>query len=229
MDNIDKAVIINASISGWYGHGSKRLANSLNFVGWAGNNIIHIDEYPPNSHNHNDVPYYMKIAAFEEAIAQGYTHILWVDSSFWAVSNPMKMFDIISEQGYYFFSSGYNLAQSVNDTALQYVGLSRDEAEGVTEWATGCIGIRTDNPNGIKLYNRWKELMDAGLSKGSRLHDNQSADQRFLFHRQDQTCMSLAAWELGLKNQKGLDMVAYWNSGNPGYNKDEIIWFIGGI
>lgn len=229
MDSINSAVIINCGVAGWYGHGSRRLAKSLNYVGWAGETIIHADEYPPNSRLHEDYPYYMKISAFEEAISKKFTHILWVDSSFWAVANPVKMFDIISEQGYWFFSSGYNLAQSVNDTALAAVGLSRDEAEKTNEWASGCVGIRTDNPDGIKLYSRWKELMDMGLSRGSRLHDNQSSDKRFLFHRNDQSCLSLAAWELGLKNERGLDMVSYWNGGNPGYNKDEIIWFIGGV
>jgi len=223
MESINKAVIINCGVNNWYGHGSRRLAKSLNFVGWAGDTIIYADEYPPNSHNHNDVPYYMKIAAFEEAIKQGYTHILWVDSSFYAVSNPVKMFDIISDQGYYFFSSGYNLAQSVNDTALVSLGLSRDAAESVNEWASGCVGIRIDNPNGKALYEKWKEYMDMGLSKGSRLHDNQSSDPRFLHHRQDQSCLSLAAWQLGLGNTRGLDMVSYKNTG---YNPEQIIFFI---
>lgn len=223
MENINKAVIINCGISHWYGIGSRRLEKSLNFVGWAGQTLIWADEYPPNSYKHEDYPYYMKIAAFEEAIKQGFTHILWCDSSMWAVSNPVKMFDIISEQGYYFFSSGYNLAQSVNDTALAAVGLDRDNAEQVNEWASGLVGIRIDNPDGKKLYERWKELMDAGLSKGSRLHDNQSSDKRFLFHRQDQSCLSLAAWQLGLSNTKGLDMVSYKNTG---YNPEQIIFFI---
>lgn len=223
MENINKAVIINAGIGGWYGLGSKRLERSLNFVGWGGDTLIWTDEYPPSSHTHNDIPYYMKIAAFEEAIKQGYTHILWVDSSFWAVENPIKMFDIISEQGYYFFSSGYNLAQSVNDVALNAVGLSRDDAENVNEWASGCVGIRIDNPDGKRLYDRWKLHMDSGLSRGSRLHDNQSSDPRFLFHRQDQSCLGLAAWQLGLGNTKGLDMVAYRHTN---YNPQELIFFI---
>lgn len=221
-----KAIIVNCGVSNWYGAGSRRLAKSLNFVGWGGETIIYDGYYPENCPSHEDVPYYMKIAVFEEAIQRGFTHILWVDSSFWAVQNPGRMFDIISDQGYYFFSSGYNLAQSVNDTALQYVGLSRNEAEGVNEWASGCVGIRIDNPIGGALYNRWKELMDAGLSKGSRLHDNQSADPRFLFHRNDQSCLSLAAWELGISNNNGLDMVSYWGTG---YNEKELIWFIGGL
>jgi hypothetical protein len=226
MENLNRAVIISAGIGGWYGQGVQRLERSLIFEGWGGNILTWKDDYPPDSHRHEDVPYYMKIAAFEEALRQGYTHILWVDASFWAVKRPDKMFDLINDQGYYFFSSGYNLAQSVNDTALEYVELSRDVAEGINEWASGCVGINFNNDDGKNLYNRWKQLMDAGLSKGSRLHDNQSADPRFLFHRQDQSCLSLAIWELGLKNTKGLDMVSYKGTG---YNENDLIFFIGGL
>jgi len=218
----NKAVIISAGVGGWYPAGVRRLERTLNFEGWGGS-ILTWGDYPPNCPLHDEIPYYFKISAFDEAIRQGYTHILWVDSSFFCVKNPMPMFDIISDQGYYFFSSGYNLAQSVNDTALAAVGLSRDEAETVNEWASGCVGIRIDNPDGKALYERWKGLMDMGLSRGSRLHDNQSSDPRFKFHRQDQSCISLAAWELKLSNTKGLDMVAYKNT--P-YNPNELIFFI---
>ncbi len=223
MENISKAVIINAGIGGWYGQGSRRLEKSLNFVGWPGSVIIHADEYPPNSYLHEDVPYYMKIAAFEEAISRGFTHILWLDSSIWAVENPVKMFDIIDEQGYWFFSTGYNLAESVNDQALVIAGLSRDEAEKTTEWASGCVGINLNNPSGKNLYTTWKEYMDMGLSKGSRLHDNQSKDPRFRFHRQDQSCLGLSAWKHGLRNERGLDMISYKGTG---FNPSEIIFFI---
>lgn len=218
----NKAVIICAGIGGWYSAGVRRLERTLNFEGWGGS-VMTWTEYPQNCPTHEEVPYYMKIAAFEEAIARGYTHILWVDASFFAVSNPMKMFDIINEQGFWFFSSGYNLAQSVNDTALNFVGKTRDEAEQQTEWASGCVGINIENPNGKALYEKWKFYMDAGLSRGSRLHDNQSADPRFLFHRQDQSCLNLAIWDLGLKNERVEDMVSYKGTG---YNPDKIIFFI---
>lgn len=218
----NKAVIICAGIGGWYSAGVRRLERTLNFEGWGGS-VMTWTEYPQNCPTHEEVPYYMKIAAFEEAITQGYTHILWVDASFFAVSNPMKMFDIINEQGFWFFSSGYNLAQSVNDYTLQFVGKTRDEAEQQTEWASGCVGINLENPNGKALYEKWKFYMDAGLSRGSRLHDNQSQDPRFLFHRQDQSCLNLAIWDLGLKNDRVEDMVSYKGTG---YNPDKIIFFI---
>jgi hypothetical protein len=223
MENIGRAVIINCGVGGWYPEGSKRLKKSLNFVGWPGNDLIWAGEYPSNCYLHEQVPYYMKVAAFEEAIRQGYTHILWCDSSMWAVNNPVPLFDIINEQGFWFFSSGYNLAQSVNDAALNHVGLSRDEAEGVTEWASGLFGVNLNNPDGLALYTQWKAYMDAGLSIGSRVHDNQSADPRFLFHRQDQSCLSLAIWKLGLKNKASTDYVSYWGTG---YDVNKIIFFI---
>lgn len=218
----NKAVIISAGVGGWYPVGVKRLERTLNFEGWGGG-ILTWTDYPPSSPRHDDIPYYLKIAAFEEAIKQGFTHILWVDASFFCVKNPMKMFDIINDQGFWFFSSGYNLAQSINDNALQFVGKSRDEAEQQTEWASGCVGVNLENPNGKALYEKWKFFMDVGLSKGSRLHDNQSLDPRFLFHRQDQSCLNLAIWELGLKNERVGDMVAYKGTG---YNPEKVIWFI---
>lgn len=218
----NKAVIISAGIGGWYPAGVRRLERTLNFEGWGGG-IMTWTDYPEGCPTHEQRPYYMKIAAFEEEIKQGFTHILWVDASFFCVRNPMRMFDIINEQGFWFFSSGYNLAQSVNDYALQFAGRSRDDAEHQIEWASGCVGINTENPDGKALYERWKYYMDAGLSVGSRLHDNQSQDPRFLFHRNDQSCLSLAIWDLGLKNDKVDDMVAYKGTN---YNPDKIIWFI---
>lgn len=218
----NKAVIICAGIGGWYSAGVRRLERTLNFEGWGGA-IMTWTDYPPNCPTHDEVPYYLKIAAFEEAIKAGYTHILWVDASFFAVKNPMPIFDIINEQGYWFFSSGYNLAESINDYALKFFGKSRDEAEKQIEWASGCVGINLENPDGKSLYEKWKYYMDCGLSKGSRLHDNQSDDPRFKFHRQDQSCLNLAIWELGLKNERVNDMIAYKGTG---YNPDKVIFFI---
>jgi hypothetical protein len=222
----NKAVIICAGISGWYSAGVRRLERTLNFEGWGGA-IMTWDDYPtPDCPTHEEVPYYFKIAAFEESIKRGFTHILWVDASFFCVKNPMKMFDIINEQGYWFFSTGYNLAQSVNDHSLNILGKTRDEAELQIEWASGCVGVNLENPVGKSLYDGWKYYMDLGLSKGSRLHDNQSQDPRFLFHRNDQSCLNFAIWDLGLRNDLVDDMVAYKGTG---HNPEKLIWFIGGI
>jgi hypothetical protein len=221
-----KICIVNAGIGNWYAVGSRRLRRSLNEVGFAGDIITWEDAYPPNSPPHNEVPYYFKIAAFEWALYRGYTHILWCDSSFWAVKDPMPIFDIMNEQGYYMFSTGYNLAQTCNDNTLFTLGISRDDIEPYTEWATGCVGINFENPTGRNLYKLWKEYMDIGLSVGSRNHDGQSNDPRFKHHRQDQSCWSLACYQLKARNERGLDHVAYYGTG---HNPEQLIFYIRGI
>lgn len=226
MENIDKSVIISAGINGWYANGVRRLERSLVFEGWPGSILTWKDEYPPGSHSHNDVPYYFKIAAFDEALKQGFKNIMWCDASFWAVKNPTPIFDLIAEKGVYLFRSGYNLAQSVNDTALEATGISRDESENIHEYASGCVALNFDNPDGKHLYEKWKSFMEAGLSKGSRNHDGQSNDPRFLHHRQDQSCLSLAAHILGIKPTLMYDAVAYKGTN---YNPQELIFFIEGM
>lgn len=221
-----KVCIISVGIGGWYGDGVRRLVRTLNYHGFPGDILTWADAYPPLSYPHEEMPYYFKIAAFEDALRQGYTHILWVDASFWAVKNPIPLFDIIDEQGYYMFSSGYNLAQTVNDAALSKLDLTRDEVEASTEWASGCVGFNFRNPDAVHIYSLWKEYMDAGLSIGGRFHDGQSKDPRFMHHRQDQSCLSLAMHRLKLKNEKGLDYVAYKNTGHV---PEKLIFFIEGI
>jgi hypothetical protein len=221
-----KICIISCGVNGWYAKGVERLERSLNFVGFPGDIITWKDTYPPGSHPHEEVPYYFKIAAFEWALYRGYTHIVWCDSSFWSIRNPMPLFDLINDQGYYMFSTGYNLAQTTNDNTLFSLGLSRDEIEPHTEWATGCVGLNFENPTARNLYKLWKEYMDKGLSKGSRLHDGQSSDPRFLFHRQDQSMFGLACYQLKLRNERGLDYVTYYGTN---YSPDEVIFFIQGL
>lgn len=220
-----KPVIISAGIGGWYAKGVERLEKSLNYHGWAGDVITWKDIDPPASRAHYEYPYYFKIAAFEWALYRQYTHILWVDASFWAIQNPMPLFDFINNNGFYLFRSGYSMAQSINDAALEKLGLSRDELVDSPEYASGCVGLNFNNPNARHLYTHWKSYMDDGLSRGSRNHDNQSLDQRFLFHRQDQSALALAMYKLNLSINEP-DYVAYYGSG---HNPQKCLFFISGL
>lgn len=223
-----KPVIICAGIGGWYPKGVDRLERDLMFCGWAGETMFWRDIHPPGSRPHEEHPYYFKIAAFEWALYRGYTHILWVDASFYAIRNPMPLFDLFNTKGFYMFRTGYNLAQTVNDRTLEELELSRDQIEPESEYASGCVGLNFNNPDARNLYGLWKEYMDHGLSRGSRLHDQQSEDPRFLFHRQDQSCLSLAMYKLKLSINEP-DYVAYYKPDGTGYDKDKCLFFINGI
>jgi hypothetical protein len=229
MENIDKAVIVSTGKNGWYSKGVSRLENSLIHHGFAGRTMFWKDEYPPNSPTHEENPYAFKIFEFEAAMATGAKVIMHLDSSFWCIKNPHPIFDLICDKGVVGFRTGYNMAQTSSDAALEWAGFTRDEAERLPEIASGLCGLRMDNPDGKKVFEYWKEGMQLGLFKNSRTHDiRDSADPRFIHARQDQTIWGLAIHRCGLHIDDA-DYVAYYNGGNPGYNPDKCTFFIGGL
>ena len=229
MENIENAVIVSTGIHSWYRKGLDRLENSLVHHGFAGKTLFYKDEYPPNSPRHEDNPYAFKIFEFEEAINRGHNVILHLDSSFWCIKNPHSLFDLIADKGVIGFRTGYNMAQTSSDAALEWAGFTRDEAEQLPEIASGMVGLRMDNPDGKKVFELWKEGMELGLFKTNRLHDiNDSADPRMIHARQDQTIYALAIHKCGL-HIDDYDYVAYYNSGNAGYNPEKCVFFIGGL
>ena len=224
-----KPVFICTAIGGWYPAGLDRLKRSLIFNGSAADMLFFRDEYPPNSPKHEHNPYAFKVAGCREAIRLGYTIFIHIDASFWAIKNPDPLFDIVAEHGNFGFRSGYNCAQTCPDNLLAAAGISRDEAEQIPETATGLIGFNITNPKGKEVFEYWCDLCDSGLFINSRVYNpNESTDKRFLFGRQDQSAYNMALHKAGVKFDY-LDYVAYYNSGNTGYNPDKCYFFIGGL
>ena len=221
-----KPCIISAGIGGWYPVGVERLERSLIYNGYAGDMLMYKNQYPPLSPTHQENPYAFKIAAFREAFNRGYKHVIWLDSSFWCVKNPMSIFDIIVDKGNFAFRSGYNCAQTCTDILLERVGITRDEAEQIPETATGIVGINIDNPEGKAVFELWAQLCDEGYFKNDRAYNPaESADPRYLHGRQDQSAYSVALHKCGVKFLYQ-DYVAYYGTG---HNPDKLIFYIGGL
>jgi len=198
MESTIKNCIINASNgNGWYPKGTRRLKRSLIEHGYSGDILTWFDF--PNDDFDKRNPYHVKASAFTEAIKLGYTHILWLDCSVWAIGNPDKIFDVINESGYYFWSSGYNCAQTCNDKCLDYFGIYRDEAEHYPDCSTSMFGVNLSNPTASQFIQEWLQSAHDGMFNGSRNHDGQSNDERFMFHRQDQSCASIILNKLGMQ------------------------------
>lgn len=217
--------IINYGSPGGYQNISERLEQSLIKHAPNAQRMIFKGVLPEGSPEHSENPYAFKIYAFEQAIKAGHKKIMWLDSSFYAVKNIQPLYDYVTEHGFHFFRTGYNLAQSVNDRTLKYAGVTRNDAEQMEEYASGMVAFDFDKPICRLVYNDWRDFMQKGYFKGSRVHDNQSQDPRFLFHRQDQSCLSLAMHRHGMR-MNDTEMVAYFG-GN--YNKEKILMFIKGI
>lgn len=198
MDVIKRACIINAALGGWYWKGQERLIKSLNLHGFKWDILAWKEEWPNDNYD-KSCPYNIKAAAFEEAIKAGYEIILWVDCSVWPIKDPEPIYDLINEQGYYFWSSGYNCAQVCSDNCLEYFGVSRDMAETFTDCSTSMFGVNMANPQGKEFIETWIKAAKDKVFHGSREHDNQSKDPRFKFHRQDQAVASVIIGKMGLK------------------------------
>lgn len=208
MESSNKACIINVALGGWYPQGQNRLVKSLNFHGWNWDVLTWTDW--PNDNYDKSCPYNVKAAAFEEAINQGYTHILWLDCSVWAVKDPNPIMDIINNEGYYIGQSGYNCAQTCSDKCLDYFEVTRDEAETMMDCHSGVMGVYTSNPTAKEFIEKFIQAGKDGAFLGSRLHNGQSEDPRFLFHRQDQSAASIISSKLEMKLSIFGEMVAYY-------------------
>lgn len=198
--------IVSAGNGLWYPRGVDRLERSLIYHGYPDALRLfssdpkgkHQHPIPEHAPSHKAMPYGLKLTAIELAVREGFTRILWLDASIVCVRNPKDMFDHIGHHGYFLYRSGFNCAQSVSDACLEKFGIDRDTAEGINECASNVVGFDLNNPIGKSFYERWYASSLDGSFQGSRQHDNQSQDPRFLFHRQDQSAASLIAYQLGM-------------------------------
>lgn len=229
LTNSPKPTILSVGVGGHYAAGVERLERSLMYEGWGGGMRFWKNEYPLGCPPHGgDGQYNFKPHAFQEVFDSGVKVALWCDASFWAVRNPMPIFDYVNEHGLYLFKSGYSLAETATDRLCASAGVSRDVLENVSEFATGLVGINIENPKGKEFFTRWKENMEAGLFGGNRVHDlNDSQDPRFKFSRQDQSSASMVLYQMGITTcGEDMDFQAYKNTN---YNPDKVIFFIGGL
>lgn len=200
MEN--KTCIINVGVDYWYPRGTKRLKESLIENGWTGNMLIDTD-YPANSPSHETNPYAFKVYQVEKALSLGYTKIFWMDCSIISAPNPNIINDIMNKHPCYFIKNGASVGQETNDKTLEYFRVTRDEAMKLPQVCSGFFGLDFNKPIAQDIFEIWKHACLNGCFRGNRLHDvKDSLDPRFLYHRQDQSSLSLAIYAATEKPNK---------------------------
>lgn len=201
-------VIVNSHTNdAWYPHGARRLERTLVQQGSTAHHLF-ISGFQSENYDRS-CPYNIKADALELAVSKGYRKIIWNDCSHYYTKSPNRIWDIINVDGYFFWRSGWNCAQTSTDKQLEYFNISRDEAENIHECSSSIAGFDLDNPIANKALEMWIQAAKDGLFKGSRHHDiNDSQDPRFLFGRQDQSCLSLIIHKVGATFYDG-NIVAY--------------------
>lgn len=194
----NNAIISFANSAGYYTQRLARLSESLrnnfdgDFLGFIGESSL-------GAPLHSDNPYAFKIHAFERALEAGYTNILWLDSSCFAVRNVQQVFDYITVHGHVAQNSGHYLGTWCNDQTLTYFGLTREQANKMLMIGNaGFLGLDFSRPSSQTFFNTWREAMKAGMFKGS--WDD---------HRHDMSCSSAAWHGMGFEMVGGEEFLQY--------------------
>ena len=209
-----KAIINFAS--GRYDKGQNRLRQSLIDVGFDGDFFGWRNEIDIGSPPHKENPYAFKIYAFEKALSMGYTKILWVDASIWAVKPLDPIWETVDRLGYMKQYAGHLVGWWANDRSLEYFGLTRDEAMKMEMHGNGgFFALDFENVTAQQFFMNWRQSMLDGIFKGEWTNNNktESQDERCKGHRHDMTCGSIIANQLEMKAYVENTLMAYVGKG----------------
>lgn len=190
--------VVSVATGRHYVTNQDRLRDSLNAMGQG--SFTWTDMLPPGSPKHEDNPYSFKVVAIEDAVLHGATSILWCDSSVVVLKPLGSLWGLIESQGYWFSRNyGYTQGQFCNDEALAIMGVTREEAFKIPHVVASCFGLDMRKPIAQEFLKRWKAMAEAGAFKGDRGDLSGTGDtNRFIGHRNDQSCAAHVIHELGM-------------------------------
>jgi hypothetical protein len=136
---------------------------------------------------HGDNPYAFKIYAIEKVREMGFTTILWLDASCYAIKDVKPIFEHLDKHGIFMEAAGHWTGTWTKEAALGYFGITREEAMTMPMFSAGFVGFDFTKDVSIEFFRRWKQAMLDGVFCGS-----------WVDHRHDMTCGSIIACQMGL-------------------------------
>lgn len=158
------------------------------------------------SPTHRQSPYSFKVHAIETVRAQGYQIIFWCDSVCRLRKSVAPLLPLLRERGVYLQADGWPVGVWANDRALEYFGVSRDDAMKIEAIYACIMAFDFRTPIAQEFFRRWKKASDDGIFRGHWVNDSktESQDERCRGHRHDQTSAELISHQLGIPRSKGL-------------------------
>lgn len=213
-----RAIVSLANDRGNYHKALDRLAESIRVHGGGIPFFGFRSEAEVGAPPHLENPYAFKLYAIEKVRNMGYTQILWLDSSVYAVADIAPAFWHIDSFGYLMQDSGHVLGNWSTDELLEAGGISREYAMNIPMYGNaGMLGLDFTVRACNMFFQTWWVFMKAGLFKGS--WDN---------HRHDMSCGSLIAWMYNFKYIPGNQILQYAAPEDPLLN-DSIIFKAQGL
>lgn len=222
-----RCIVSFCNSRGRYRENMLRLKKSLvgkfdgDFLGFDGEDSI-------GAPSHLENPYAFKIFAIQKAIEAGYTSVLWLDSSCFAVADLTPVFTSLEVEGFIFQQAGHMLGTWSTDLQLNYWGLGRNEAMGIQMIGNaGFLGFDFTHPATTAFFVAWTKSMYRGMFKGSWTNDEGecSQDSRVLGSRHDMVCSSALVYLMGLTHlaKRGDEWLEYAEPGSERKNETILI------
>lgn len=156
-------VMSYCSIGNEYESRQRRLIKNLRSIGFKGDVLYRKGGFP-NMESGGillaDVPYAFKIAAFQEAKRLGYKQALWLDTSIHVLVDLQEVFSLIKAHGLYLRKSlhGFYERKLISDCLAESHGVSVNEFNNITHFASGILGMNFEDPRICELLEDWYQL-----------------------------------------------------------------------
>jgi hypothetical protein len=173
------------------------MMDKLNQVGYNDGKLMFSDVLPSGSKSHQEVPYMFKPYAIKEAYNLGYRHILWMDAPVYPEKSVNTLFDIIERDGYLIFKNGWTNGHWTSDRALEYLGISREDAFNQPHAMACVMGFDLSREDVMAVFTKWMNASEHAYPGEWKNTGICSSDSRVLGHRHDQSIISTYAYQAG--------------------------------
>lgn len=145
------------------------------------------------SPTHGQSPYSFKVYAVQKVRSLGYDVIFWCDSVIRMCRSIDTLLPKVRQVGVYLQWDGHKVGTWANDRALEYFGVTRDEAMTMDAAYACVMAFDFAHPVTQEFLARWRKASDDGIFRGNWRNDTktESQDERCKGHRHDQTCAEL--------------------------------------
>lgn len=149
--------------------------------------------YPSYCTPHNVIPYKFKFDLIRKAKDEGYTKVIWLDSSIRLAHSSLTL--LFDDNGIIAFDNlGHPLWKYISDKACKLLGVSEAEVKKIPQTWGGAIGFDFTRDKACVIF---EEICLASTS--GAFEDGGSAREGFVSHRHDQACMSAIFWKHEIK------------------------------
>jgi hypothetical protein len=150
---------------------------------------------------HSEVPYQFKPYSIDKA-RETFDKVMWMDSAVYAIKDLKPLWDEIEKRGVVLFNNmGFTIGDFTNDTCLEIMKMSRDEAHKLPMIMACVMGFDFTNPLAVEFLKEYKGYSEMGAFNGGwdNKYGDESSDPRCKGHRHDQSVASIIAHRMGIE------------------------------